>query len=235
VKFIKNILFVTVAMLVVWCVSSCGNTKNASNGLEGKIIYEISYPYEKSSVLMDLYPTEMTLLFDNSKIHSKIKSSYDILVTDIIVDSEQRIFVQLLKNMSKRIGMQLNEDETLAWYSKHPKYSFTKTEETITIAGYVCTKTIAKCISDSLPSMELYHTKGLGIEQSNWWTPYAEIDGFLMGYDIEQYGMCMRLRAKEVKFEVVDDSEFALPTNFEMVDAATMDQQMKAVVEEYTQ
>lgn len=203
--------------------------------MEGKIIFDLSYPLDQGSSMIDLYPTEMIFHFKNNKMHSEIKSSYDILTTDLIIDCENRTFVQLLKNMSKRYGMKLNENETKVWYDKYPTYTFEKTDETIVIAGYVCNKTIAHVTNDSLPPIELYHTKGLGIEISNWWNPFSSIDGFLMGYDVDQYGMCMRLRAREVKFEIVDDKEFEVPANFEMIDASTMDQYLREVVEEYVQ
>ncbi len=182
---------------------------------------------------MDLFPTEMIFHFKGNKMHSQIASSYDIMKTDFIIDCENRTFVQLLKNMSKRYGMILNEEETKAWYKQYPQYRLEATTVTLPIAGYVCNKTIAHPTNDSLPSIEIYHTKGLGIETSNWWNPFSEIDGFLMGYDVEQYGMFMRLRAKEVKFEPVDEDEFLVPEKFQMIDAQNMEAHLHEVVDEY--
>ena len=31
--------------------------------MEGKIIYDLSFPYEPNSVMLDLYPKEMTVYF----------------------------------------------------------------------------------------------------------------------------------------------------------------------------
>ncbi len=214
-------------------MSSCNSPKASGDGLEGKIVYELTYPFESNSVMMDLYPTEMTFHFKGSKLHSEVKSSYDIMTTNLIVDCENKVFTQLLKNMSKRFGTRLNEEETRAWYGRYPKLIYTTTEETINIAGYICNKAIAHFAHDSLPAIDIYYTKGLGLSCTNWWNPFEQIDGFLMGYDMEQYGMRMRLRAKSVSFEAVDDKYFEIPKNFEMVDGNTMDLQMKNMVTEF--
>jgi len=183
--------------------------------------------------MMDLYPKEMILHFKGEMMHSQIASSYDIMKTDFIIDCENKTFIQLLKNMSKRYGMQLNEQETKTWYKQYPQYKLEQTQETLTIAGYVCNKTIAHSPNDSLPPIDIYHTKGLGIETSNWWNPFSEIDGFLMGYDVEQYGLSMRLRAKEVRFEPVGDEEFAVSDKFPMIEPSAMQKHLYEVVDEY--
>jgi hypothetical protein len=219
----------------VFCIAvfSCESVQKLGKGLEGKIVYDLTFPYEEQSVLMDLYPTEMVFHFKDELMHSEIRSSYDILTTDLIIDHDDKTFIQMLKNMSKRVAMKLGEDETIAWYQRYPKYSFEQTGETINIAGYVCVKTIAKADADSLPAIELYHTKGLGIETSNWWNPFSQIDGFLLGYDVEQYGMCMRLRAREVSFEKIAPEKFTLPANYEIITPDLMNKELNEVIAEF--
>ena len=226
-------IFVSLCIISAICLSSCDSPKARGNGLEGKIVYDLTYPYERGSVMMDLYPTEMTFHFKGSKLHSEIKSSYDIMTTNLIVDCENKVFTQLLKNMSKRYSTRLNEEETRAWYMRYPQLTYTLTDETMCIAGYICNKAIAHFANDSLPAIDIYYTKGLGLSCSNWWNPFDQIDGFLMGYDMEQYGMRMHLRAKSVSFEAVDDECFAIPKNFEMIDGAGMDEQMRNIISDF--
>jgi hypothetical protein len=214
-------------------IMSCGNTGKSTSGLEGKIIYDISFPFEQNSVMLDLYPKEMIFHFKKGMMHSEVKSSYDLLTTDFIIDNENRVLVQLLKNMSERYGMKLNESETRTWNRQYPEVRLEPTGETETIAGYVCNKTIARFVNDSLPPIELYHTKGIGLDASNWWNSFEGVDGFLMGYDIEQYGMRMRLRAREVNFQSIDDSEFAVSDKFEMTNSDSMKAQLTKVVSEF--
>lgn len=230
---LRYIFFGAATAVICLGVWSCESVQKLGKGLEGKIVYDLSFPYEEKSVLMDLYPTEMVFHFKDEMMHSEIRSSYDLLTTDLIIDHDEKTFTQLLKNMSKRFAMKLCEEETRAWYNRYPKYTLEHTGETISIAGYVCTKTIARTVGDSLPPIELYHTKGLGLETSNWWNPFSQIDGFLLGYDVEQYGMCMRLRAREVSFEKVAPEEFALPPNYEMITPDLMNKELDEVISEF--
>jgi len=229
---LKRLMPLTIISLA-WLLCSCGNTSNSTSGLEGKIIYDVSFPFEKNTVMLDLYPKELTFHFKDDMMHSEIKSSYDLLTTDFIIDNKQRKLTQLLKNMSSRYGMQLDESGMQSWLAQYPEIRLEPTTETETIAGYVCNKTVAHFVTDSLPDIFLYHTRGLGIDCSNWWNAFEGVDGFLLGYDMEQYGKRMRLRAREVKFEAIDDSEFAVPDNFKMTDAQGMHAQIMDVVNEF--
>ena len=231
-KTTKCIALLT-TIVFVWFVASCSSLSRAGTDIEGKIVYEISYPYEAQSIMMDLYPKEMTVAFKENKLHSSIKSEYDMLTTDFIVDNTQKEFAQLLKNMSERSAMKMNKEETIHWFDAMPGYRLEKTNETKIICGYKCYKTIAHPEDSSKPTIDIYATRSIGLDNSNWWNPYGELDGFMMAYDIEQYGICMRMKAKRVCFEKVEPNEFDIPEAYTMTDARTMQGLLTEVVETY--
>lgn len=216
-------------------LSRCSMSTPSSGAMEGRIIYDVTFPYEENSVMMDLFPKEMTFHFKGSRMHSEVRSSYDLLTTDFIIDNESRTITQLLKNMSSRYAMELDADGTVQWLKQYPPVSIEPTTETSTIAGYVCSKSIAHFAGDSIPDIELYHTKGIGLDPANWWNQFNGVDGFLLGYDIVQYGKHMRMRAREVRFEAVSDDEFKIPDTFKSVSRAEMNNELIAVVEEFMQ
>ncbi len=203
--------------------------------MEGRIIYDVTFPFEQNTVMMDLFPKQMTLHFKGNMMHTEVKSSYDLLTTDFIIDNDKKCMTQMLKNMSDRYAMELDSEGVQEWLKQYPAVRLEPTSETTTIAGYVCSKTIAHFINDSLPAIELYHTKGLGVEASNWWNQFNGVDGFLLGYDIEQYGKRMRLRAREIKFEPVSEDKFIRAENFQIVTLSEMNNQLLAVVNEFMQ
>ena len=123
-------------IVLVWFVASCSSLSKAGANIEGTIVYEISYPHETPSVMMDLYPKEMLVTFKDNKLHSSIKSEYDMLTTEFIIDNTKKEFAQLLKNMSKRSAMHMSETETMAWFDGQPQYTLEKTQETKLICGY---------------------------------------------------------------------------------------------------
>jgi hypothetical protein len=221
------------AIVLVGFISSCDSLSKVGSGLEGTIIFDVSYPYEAPTVMMDLYPKEMTVVFEKHKIHASLKSSYDMLTTDFIVDHSKKEFVQLLKNMSTRSAMRMNESETAAWFDDIIQYRLEKTPETKQICGYTCSKTIAHPLDASKPSIDIYATTDVGIDDSNWWNPYRGIDGFMMAYEIEQYGICMRMQARQITFEDVEPTEFEIPENYTLVDSNLMKELLADVVETY--
>jgi hypothetical protein len=220
-------------IVLVWFVASCSSLSKAGASIEGTIVYEISYPYEAPSVMMDLYPKEMIVSFKDNKLHSAIKSEYDMLTTEFIIDNTKKEFAQLLKNMSKRSAMHMSETETLAWFGGQPQYKLERTKETKLICGYKCYKTVAHPLDPSKPTIDIYATRTIGLDNSNWWNPYNGLDGFMMAYDIEQYGICMRMKAKRVSFENIEPSEFDIPANYAITDTRTMQGLLTEVVETY--
>ncbi|MFN0033054.1 MAG: hypothetical protein ACKVOR_12915 [Flavobacteriales bacterium] len=216
-------------------VVRCSAGKSTGAGMQGVIVYDVTFPFEANSVMLDLYPKQMTMHFKDHMMRSSIHSSYDLLTTDFIIDNSKHSVVQMLKNMGDRVVMELQDEQVNDWMKQYPLVRLEPTNETVTIAGYVCNKTMAYFQHDSLPPIELYHTKGLGIEPSNWWNQFNGVDGFLMGYDIQQYGKRMRLRAREVRFAEVSSDEFVCPANFKPVDQNEMNRQLVAVVEEFMQ
>ena len=220
-------------IVVVWFVASCSSLSKTGTTIEGKIVYELSYPYETQSVMMDLYPKEMTVTFKDNKLHSAIRSEYDMLTTEFIIDNSKKEFAQLLKNMSKRSALKMNKEQTMRWFDEMEQYRLEKTNETKIICGYKCYKTIAHPTDPSKPKIDIYATRTIGLDNSNWWNPYRGIDGFMMAYDVEQYGICMRMRAKKVSFENIEEAEFDIPQTYALTDVHTMQGLLTAVVDTY--
>lgn len=223
-------LIVVVAILAN---QACQNKWHDGSVHQGKIIYDITFPNESNSLMLDLYPKELVFHFKGDMMHSQVKTSYDILSSDIIVNNEEKTFVQLLKNMSKKYSVKMDRQTTEEWLRQYPKMTLVPTEETLIIAGYTCNKTVAHFAGDSLPPIELYHTKGIGLSNDNWWNQYNGLNGFLLGYEIEQFGKRMKVRAREIKFEAIPDSKFEVPSEYVPLKPVEMMEQLQAIVDEY--
>ena len=220
-------------MVSLVCGLSCNQGGVLVSKKEGVIIYDVSFPYAQNSLMIELYPKEMVLEFKGDLFHSTMKSSYGVVSTEFIIDNSDKTFIQLLKSFNDKYCMKLNEDETVEWLGQYPGVIITPTAETDTIAGYLCHKSIAYFVTDSIPPIELYTTKELKISESNWWNQFSKIDGFLMGYEFEQYGKRMKLRAREVRFEVVEADRFDVPVNYKPVGIIGMKHQIETLLTEF--
>ncbi len=222
--------------IVVLCIltsNGCGIGEKLESKSEGVIVYDITFPFEQPSVLLDLYPKEMHVHFKGNKMHSEIRSSYDILNSDFIIDHDERSLIQMLKNMSQRNYTTFGEKSLGQWLEQFGRFRFEPTQETLTIAGYICEKTLAHFDDPAIAPIAIYHTKGIGLFNDNWWNQFKGIEGFLFGYEIEQFGKRMRFLAREVRFEAVEDTKFNVPTNYKSISPEEMNVQLKNVVEEF--
>ena len=76
---------------------------------EGKIIYDVSFPYESNDVKIALFPSEMTCIFDGAHEHTRIESAYGIVKSEFIIDHEKKEFNHLVACFGSDYVMHLNE------------------------------------------------------------------------------------------------------------------------------
>jgi hypothetical protein len=200
---------------------------------EGTITYDVSFPYEQNTLMLELYPKEMSFDFNKHYMRASIRSAWGVMTTDLIIDNQKRQYSQLLKSFSDKYCMTLDENNIVDWLAYSPKVTIEKTSDTLTIAGYLCEKSLARFENDSLPSIELYYTNELRIDETNWWNQFSQVDGFLLGYELEQYGKRMRLRAREIRFQPVAPEQFVIPADYIPLDARAMKNQLEKVVDEF--
>lgn len=138
----------------------------------------------------------------------------------------------MLKSFGEKFRMNLEGAQVGEWLKQFPPVRIEYSTDKEVIAGYSCDKAIAYFENDSIPPIPLFFTKEIELPQDNWWNQFAGIDGFLMGYDIEQYGKRMRLLAREVTFEEIPAERFKISQDYTDVGIAGMDDQLKKLAAE---
>ena len=84
-----------------------------------------------------------------------------------------------------------------------------------TIAQALCKRILIDFGAAKNESYIFAYTDEIALKSPNWCTPYRDIEGVLLDYRIENYGMNMRLRATSIRSEEVDDSEFIVDDRYE--------------------
>lgn len=212
---------------------SCEGSNLFTSKTEGTIVYEVSFPYEENRIILELYPKELLFDFKDDKAKASLKSTWGIVSSDLIIDSDQKTYTQLLKTFGDKYQMTLIGDDINLWLERNPSIRIEESSDTLTIAGYLCNKSVAYFNTDSFPPIELYHTKALKFKNPNWWNQYHQINGFLLGYEVEQYGKRMRLRAKDVKFQAIPDEAFIIPSDYQKLSFSEMTAQLDKVINEF--
>ncbi len=211
----------------------CNQDKDYTGTKEGVLIYDITYPNEPPSLVLDLYPKELVFYFKGDKMSTELKSSYDLISTKLIIDNQKERLTQLLKNMRERHYVEVKKKQMPDWLSHLPKLTYQMTEETASFLGYECQKVLAYLPDSTIAPLELYITQAMDLPKDNWWNQFSGLEGFLMGYELEAFGKRMCVRAREIHYKAIEEMKFEIPPTFEESNLDDMHQKMAELMAEY--
>lgn len=200
---------------------------------EGKIYYELSFPFLEGNILENVFPTEMVLSFNDDRMSGEIRSLGGIMKTSFITDNDERTIHQMLKNYSEYSYASFDEKGIRELLSKQPGVRIERTTDSVTVAGYRCAVSTAYFLIDSVPPIQLYHTDEIDIEDPNWYTQFYEMDEVLLGYEVEQFGMRMKLLASRVVKSEVPESAFLVDSTYQLVSGEQLADQLRTLLNEY--
>ncbi len=153
--------------------------------------------------------------------------------TSFITDNDAKTMQQLLKNYSDYSFAGFDEEGIRALLHDQPKVRIENTNDSAMVAGYNCAVSVAYFLIDSVPPIQLYHTNQIDIKEPNWYTQFNELDEVLLGYEVEQFGMRMKLMATQVIKCEVPETTFAVDENYKEVTGKQLTEQLKTLLNEY--
>lgn len=222
-------LYVFLSIAIIVAIQSCSTESTVPQGL---IVYSVSYSNLEQSILENILPSEMTVLFKGDLIRGQLRSIGGVVSSEFIGNQKTKEFKQLLKSYREHYVCNLDEKGVEAFIEKFPAVRLESTNETKLISGYTCNVTLAHPVSGGEP-MRLYHTNDLGIIKPNWYTQFNEIEGVLLGYELEQFGVKLHLEAKEIKNRPVDDAVFVVDSKYVAVNSAKMESVFEKLIADF--
>lgn len=184
---------------------------------EGEIIFEVTYPYYTDGFMASLLPDEMVMTFKDN-IYKNSVTKGGLFTTTIIADCNIKELTMMLDFGPKKIYCVLDTLLTREMLTRFPVPDILSAQNYDSLAGMRCSKSMA--IFNNLEDgydVELFETQDIDIKESNWCNQYSEVDGVLLGYELEQYGLQMRMRATELDSIKVDLKSFAIPETYKQV------------------
>ena len=166
---------------------------NDSTISSGKIVYSIDYPNNKENAfLYRILPEEMILEFDDGIQKSSIRNAN--LQNLTWVDCNRMNLSFYFQYAEDAYKVNLSKKGVSEMLNSMRKYTIQVTDEQQNILGFKCFKAIAT--DSSGDKIDLWFTKEIAIEHSNWYTPFHEIEGVLLAYELNQFGLRMKFKAK---------------------------------------
>ncbi len=202
-------------LVLVFFVSGCKGS-DSDKISEGIITYDLTYPYLKDSFMQGMMPKKLTMEFKNNVYKNSIESA--MFGTSLVSFCEDSSLLFMMHFGKKYYYAELDAALKDSMISINPVPDIVDLKTTDSLAGFLCHKYMG--VFDNLEDGydgDIYECKDIDIKNSNWCNPFDELEGVLLGYEINQFGLQMRFRATEVKDTIVSDSVFMVPPNYKKV------------------
>ena len=224
----KKRLFLFFSIIMMVLVAGCGDSESTSDqGLsEGVIVYEAT-PMDPGHPFASYAPSKMTVKFKNNCFSAYMSAGMGALTASFISDPEKRTFTQVVRLFTDSYFVVQNEEE-LKKENALVDMEIKPTNETKMIAGYNCKKAIVKVKGEEPVEYDIYYTNDIKIENSNFSNPYYKLDGVLMEYRMQKFGLEMQFTATSITKEPVEDAVFEVPENYEQITQEALANKLKA-------
>ncbi len=219
------LVIVFVTLLPVSCQLKLGQS-----GIdEGVVRYKITYlQTEKENPIISLMPGYLTMQFKNNSVRMDVEGWMGVFKSTFIRQYEQEKSVNLLKMMSKRYYYTCTETTQFLGMDTYRSVDVSFDDEVRNILDFKC-KHARVSVNNGAETFSVYYTRQIAIEEPNAQTPYFEIPGVLMAFQIEVNGIAMYLEAVEVLEREIPDAVFEIPEGFEEVSKASIDEIFSAL------
>jgi GLPGLI family protein len=217
----KKLILISILLLsgvgAFFCLPGCGVL--GGNGItEGVIEYDITYPkMDSNNMMASGMPDKAYLRFKNNNMSNDMSAVMGLVSITYISNNDSNKVEQRLTLFGKKYASSIPADYLEKMNGSYLS-SIEKGKTTSEIAGYKCKEAIVKLTSGE--EIKVFYTNDIGIKSPNWSNPYATIDGVLMDFQMERYGVVMRLRATSVLAQKVEDEAFKVPadsTEFKLI------------------
>lgn len=223
-------------LAIVFCLSllaSCGINGEKTKPKEGTLEYEVTYPYYDAGIFGGILPDRMVMSFKDGKFMNTIAHKNGMFSYKVITSCKERNVRMLLSIGTNNYYIEMDEKTADSLF--HAQFAMPEIflETGIdTAAGFIGNRATAVFSElEDGPDMDLLYTNDIELNEPNWCTQFRDIDAVLLKYELEQYGMRLRVQADKFSTESVDDEIFEIGTRFEEVSIQRMMKELTEIFE----
>lgn len=199
---------------------------------QGVVKYKITYnELSESTIPVELLPGLMIFKFNERNTINTISDFLGIFSISIITDRKKGKNITLLKIFDKRYYYQGDAREAACCFGDFGDLVFTKTEEQIQIASLPAQRVKVSSSNLQIEPFDVYYTNAIKSHNTNITTPYEEIDGVLLKFNLKLNNIAMEITAENVSLKEVKDDEFEIPSNYKPVSREQMSKLINALME----
>ncbi len=221
----RSIYFIWV-LTVLLVVTSCGNDSDKEAKEEdpdkklpqGVITYSIEYPeIDKDNIFYAVLPKTMTMTYLGNMYKTEVQKK-GMFNTTLISDNDAHELVAIFSmGRRDRYFAEMSKAEVDEFLEEFPELDYLDSDDTDSLLNVQCKHTLA-IFNDISKEININYTHDLGIENPNWCNPYKKINGVLLNYDLEYYGVLLSFKATEINRDTVISRDiFSIPEDHKKV------------------
>ncbi|HLA53569.1 MAG TPA: hypothetical protein VK618_09705 [Flavitalea sp.] len=160
--------------------------------------------------MADAFDGATTTIFLKGNM-SRSEMSSALFSSTTIHDAQTGIAVVLREVSGQKLLIRMTAAN---WKDKNARYqgiSFTNTPETREIAGYKCTKAVAKMSDGS--SFTVFYTPDIIPENKEYDYHFRNLNGLPLEYELTQRNLTIRYTVSKINMNPVPASKFEIPTS----------------------
>lgn len=225
----KQVLALSVVSTLIISLASCLSSSDQKGLSEGIIEYE-AVAVDQSNPMANMAPSKMTVKFKENKMIAQMSAGMGVVSLSIVSDPDSRSLMEMVKVFTSKAAHVSDSNDVKMEMKNMPKIKIEETNDTKVIAGYKCKRAVVTYVElTDRAKYDIYYTDELDIKNSNWANAYYAIEGVLMEYQVDRYGMEMRFTASKVSKTEIDNSVFDLPKDYKLISGPEMNDIFKSL------
>lgn len=214
------------ALLLIMLLASCQKkNKQTTQIQEGYIEYRMSYQGDSMrGFKYELLPKKMTMWFKDNNTRNRISDLAGVVAFTHIKNHEKGTYTTLVDIFNNQYKYIEQSDKPSIFFQTRPEMEIERTPRMKEIAGCNCRKYIIhrKGGGHEDEPFAVYATQDIEIDGFTELTPYQSIDGVLLKFKVQLYGLPVKLVATKVSNEEVAPEKFTVPAGYKRVNKHSM-------------
>ncbi|MCB8964493.1 MAG: hypothetical protein H6536_05585 [Bacteroidales bacterium] len=217
--------YIIIFSLVLIVATSCRDIIARKHIREGIIKYGISYDSTTTAKIdATLLPSLLTVKFKNNNTLNTIEALSGAITISIISNHTNHTFTTMAKVFNKKFYHEEanTEGKYPALYSGIPTVNLISDNEPCKFLGYKCFRAKGFFADKPNATFEIIYTQEIDIANPNINTPFQNINGVMLRFNLRMNTTMMQLTAESVKRSKISDDTFTTPSDYNAVDFKTI-------------
>ncbi|HEX3009750.1 MAG TPA: hypothetical protein VHO90_19255, partial [Bacteroidales bacterium] len=174
-----------------------------------------------TAIPIQFLPKKMILTFNEHYASYKIEDMMGVFCITNTTNVAQRTHVSTIKIFNNKYKHEGKKDEIPIFFRPQSVFIVTETSDTTTVAGIICNKSLVTDVT-ARRKFEIASSDDFFIKQPNINTPYCNINGILMKFDIDLGKMRLTLTARKIIPTKVDNRMFTSTEDYKIINETKM-------------